>query len=216
MIIINLKNYKFGDELTLLGKKIKRYLGQDGIVCVSSSDFYKFVNLKLNIYAQHVDWHPSGKSTGFVVPESLASYKVKGSLLNHAEHQISFEEIKKTVLRCNEHGLKLIICSSNLKEIKELIKLKPYGIAFEDPYLISTGKSIVNFKQEDLIEFVKILKNKGIKIICGAGVSSAKDYIQAKKIGCDGVLISSAIVNSKNPDKLLKELEEAINEKKEK
>lgn len=206
MIVINLKNYKVGSELLDLVKKIEIYYNR-AIVAVPLIDLKEVVkSTNLAIYAQHIDYREQGRSTGFVIPEHIINSGAFGSILNHSEHKIPVNEIKKTLKRCNEVGLKVIICTSSLREAKQLKALKPYAIAFEDKALIATGKSITAHKEHDLKKFVEILKDSEIIPLCGAGISHGEDVAEAILLGCKGVLVSSIIANSPNPEKFLKEL----------
>ncbi|MFH1376610.1 MAG: triose-phosphate isomerase [Candidatus Woesearchaeota archaeon] len=206
MIIINFKNYKRGKETLKLAKLIEK-INKNIIVAVPSGDLEEVSKkTKLKVYAQHVDYREPGKGTGYVIPEELKSLKVKGSIINHSEHRIPKQAIKKTIQRLKKLKLKSIVCAKNLKEVKEFKKLKPYAIAYEDPKLISTKKSITEYNKESVIKFSKLLKNTKIIPICGAGINKKEDIEEAKKLGCKGVLIASAIANVKNPEKLLKQL----------
>jgi len=161
---------------------------------------------KLTAFAQHVDSKTGKRETGFILPKGVKNAGAKGTLLNHSEHKIKSEEIKKTIKECNKLKLKVIVCASNLKEAKEIKKFKPYAIAYEDPKLIATGKSITKYKTKDLEKFILVLKNTKIIPLCGAGINSKEDYKEALKLGCKGVLVSSIVANSKNPEKFLKEV----------
>ena len=205
-IIINFKNYIYGKKSLDLTNKIKKYL-PNAIVVVSpidvrSIEYYS----KIQVFSQNVDLVKDNKSTGFINPSLLKYAKAKGTLLNHSEHKIPVKEIKEILKNCKKINLKVVVCAVNLREAKEIKKFKPYAIAFEDPKLISTGKSITKYNSENLKKFIDLLKGTKIIPICGAGISSIEDVREAKKLGCKGVLISSAIANSKNPDKFLKEL----------
>ena len=104
---------------------------------------------------------------------------------------------------CDKLNLKVVICTSNLAESKKMKKLKPFAIAFEDPKLISTGKSITKYKVDELKKFISLLKNTKIIPLCGAGIKSKEDYDEALKLGCKGILVSSVVANSKNPERFL-------------
>ena len=71
--------------------------------------------------------------------------------------------------------------------------------------MIDTGKNINKHDLKRLKEFMKILKGTNIIPLCGAGISSKEDYREALNLGCRGVLISSAVVKSKNPGKFLRD-----------
>jgi|TARA_Y100000310_G_scaffold91480_2_gene88851 triosephosphate isomerase len=204
MIIINFKNYKSGKDVLSLAKKIHN---KKILVCIPSVNIKEVIDkTKLKVYAQHVDYQNSKRSTGFVTPKSIKKAGVLGTLLNHSEHKLKLEEIKRTVNECKKLNLKVIVCASNLKEVNQIKKLKPFAIAFEDPKLIATGKSITKYNSKVINTFIKIIEKTKIIPICGAGISSREDYLKALELGCKGVLISSAIANSKTPEKFLKEI----------
>lgn len=204
MIIINFKNYKSGNQVIELAKKIEKY--KNIIIAVPSVNIRE-VNekIKLRVYSQHVDYQKE-KSTGAIIPEAIKKSGALGSLLNHSEHPVKINYIKKTIERCDKLNLKTIVCTSNLKEARKIKKFKPYAIAFEDPKLIGTGKSITKYKTNDIKKFVKLMKNSKTIPLCGSGISSVQDYKEALKLGCKGILVSSIIAKSKNPDKFLKEV----------
>ncbi len=206
MIIINFKNYKRGKDALELARTIFLYANQ-AIVAVSSPYIKEISgNTGLKVYAQHVDYHEAGRSTGYVIPESIDENGAKGTLLNHSEHPLSIEVIKKTMKRCNERGLKVVICVKNITQAKKFKALNPYAMAFEDPKFIASGKSITSMEPDALSKFVKVLSDTNIIPICGAGISSGEDVKKAYEIGCKGVLIASAIADSHNPEKILKEI----------
>ena len=209
MLVINFKNYKVGNEVIDLLRKIEIYHNK-AIVAVPFIELKDVVreisSQNMQVYGQHVDHHEIGRGTGYVTPESLVNAGAKGTLLNHSEHRLSITEIKKTIKRCNEVGLKTIICSSSLREVSQLKKLNPYALAFEDKKLIATGKSITEHKQHDIKKFVDILKDTEIIPLCGAGISTGDDVAHALVLGCKGVLVSSVVANSQTPEKFLKEV----------
>ena len=206
MIIINFKNYKTGKNVLELAKKIEKYLPK--AIAAVPPMYLGLVSFhtKLTAFAQHIDSKDGKRATGFILPESAKKAGAKGSLLNHSEHKISIKEIKKTIKDCRKLNLKVIACAPNLQVVKEIKKLKPFAIAFEDPKLIGTGKSITKYNPDSIKKFVSLIKGTKILPLCGAGINSAEDYHEALKLGCEGVLVSSAIANSKNPETFLKKL----------
>ncbi len=174
----------------------------NSIICLQPTDIS--LKTKLNVFSQHVDYYEKSKNTGYVIPEAIKDAGAKGLLLNHSEHKVSIKIIGETIKRCRKLGLKIIVCISSLKQVKQIKNFNPYAIAFEDSKLIATGKSITKYNPEKIKKFVNLLEKIKIIPICGAGISSIEDYKKARVLGCKGVLISSAIVNSKNPIDLLK------------
>lgn len=210
MIVINLKNYKAGGDVIDLVQKIRIYYNK-AIIAAPTVEIAETVkSTPLQIYAQHVDFREPGKSTGYVLPENLLNAGVTGSLLNHSEHRIPLTEIKKTIKRCNEIGFKLIVCATTLRQVGQIKKLNPYAIAFEDKNLISTGKSITEYDAHEVKKFAELLKGTSIIPLCGAGITSGKDVASAIILGCKGVLVASAVANSRKPEKFLKEVAAVI------
>jgi triosephosphate isomerase (TIM) len=205
MIVINFKNYKSGNQSLFLAKTIQKYLPK-AILAVPATDIQNLTkNTNMQIYAQHISPLKGNKNTGFILPESIKDAGAKGTLLNHSEHKTFLSEIKKTILRNNKLNLKTIVCASSIRITKKIKKLSPYAIAFEDPKLIASKKSITSHNPKTIKKFVKLLENTSIIPLCGSGINSITDIQQAKKLGCKGILIASAIANSKNPIKLLKQ-----------
>lgn len=206
MIIINFKNYLSGAQLLDIIKKIEIYYGK-AIVAVPLVDLAHIVkNTTLSVLAQHVDFQEAGKSTGAVVAEHLVGVGAAGSLLSHSEKILSMIEIKKTIKHANEVGLKLIVCTSTLAAVRQLLPLNPYAIALEDKKLIATGKSITEYDAAMLKKFVGILQGSESIPLCGAGITTGADVAKAITMGCKGVLVSSAVANTQNPEKFLKEV----------
>jgi len=199
MIIINFKKYKKGRDVLKLARKIQKYK-RNAIVTLLSKDISEVSKkTKLKVFSQFVE-------AGDV--KNVKKLGAKGSLLNHFDHRVSMKTIRNVSKEAGKEKFKLIIIVKNLKHLGEINKLNPWAIAFEDPKLIGTGKSITEYRANDLKKFVSLFRKTKIIPICGAGVSSKKDVIASKKIGCKGVIISSAIAKGsfEKAEKLLKEI----------
>lgn len=194
MIVINTKNYKTGDALLALAKLIES-IDIHTIVAVPASDVYRIAaRTSLNVYAQHVDYIGNEKTTGFIGAASIRALGGTGTILNHAEHPLGFDILKKTIEQCKKAKIVTLVCASSLEQAKKIATLRPEMIAFEDPTLIGTGKSITAHSNR-IEAFVKMLKGKSIVPLCGSGISRIEDVLQAYKLGCKGVLIASALAN---------------------
>jgi len=202
MIIINFKNYKTGKDVLKLAK-ICKAVSKNIMIALSATDIYLVSRFYKQVLAQHVDFNEKRAFTGAILPESVKENGAVGTLLNHAEKRLSFNVLKKTILRCKEVKLRTIVCAASIKQAKKISKLKPDYIAFEDPTLIGTGKSISKVKASKVKRFAKIIGKTGVVPLCGAGVSTGADMKAALELGTKGILISSAIVKSKNPKKSL-------------
>ena len=158
---------------------------------------------RMKCFVQHVDYHEKGRNTGFNIVESVKANRGIGIFINHSEHRLNYEIIKKTIKRVKELNLEVILFAKDVKEGQRLNKLKPSYICIESPKLIA-GKISVSEANPKLIEdAVKKIKNK---ILVGAGVNNRNDVLTAKKLGAKGVLVSSAVCKSDNPSRILKEL----------
>src|SRR3989344_1253170 len=186
LIITNTKNYKYGNDLLKLAKQIQKYLPKS-IIAVPTTEVYSVAHskaTKLKVFAQHIGFSDAnGRSTGYVTPESIKQSGASGTILNHSEHPMKFEDIKKTITDCKKIKLQTLVCVKNNSEAQKLIAMSPNPtfIAYEDPKLVSSGKSITQYRATEILKFVKLLKNSKIIPVCGAGISDEND-IQAAKI----------------------------------
>jgi thiazole synthase len=55
-----------------------------------------------------------------------------------------------------------------------------------------------------------IIENAGVPVICDAGVGTASDATIAMELGCDGVLMASAIARAEHPVKMARAMRAAI------
>jgi triosephosphate isomerase len=203
MIILNFKNYKTGKEVLRFAKKISNKKIIVAVPMINLQEISK--KTKLIPCAQHIDNKTDLRDTGYIAPKALKEIGVKLTILNHSEHQISLKQIKETINECKKYNIQVILCTKNLGEIKKFKKLNPYAIAYENPKFIASKTSITNFP-EPIISFIKNLSKTKIIPLCGAGINSNKDVTKAHKLGCKGILVSSWIMKSKNPNKFLKEI----------
>jgi triosephosphate isomerase len=197
MIVINFKNYKTGKGALSLARKVERVL-PGAIVCVLGKDVKK------------ISEETGVKVFGQKYSSGLKNNGADGTLLNHSDYRVSIGNIKKTLKLSHQEGIEVILCGKDLKEIGKFLKIKdkPMAIAYEDEELIGSGRSITDYRAGDVEKFVRLLRGSGIKPYCGAGISSVEDVRTAGRLGCKGVLISSAVAGAKvkNPEKLLREL----------
>ena len=100
IIVINLKTYKSGKDAVKLAKAISK-AGSNIILGAQPTDITLISKAVKNpIYAQHVDFQEPGRNTGFILPEAVKAAGAKGVFLNHSEHRLSMNVIKKTVAFC--------------------------------------------------------------------------------------------------------------------
>ena len=93
-----------------------------------------------------------------------------------------------------------------------MTSLEPDAILPEPPKLIGTMKPASLEMRDFIAESIKAVKrrNEKILVIVGAGISRGRDVAEAIRLGADGAGASRAICESPNPEKLLREIAEAM------
>lgn len=203
IVVINFKTYKQGKAAIKLAKAIGK-VDKNIIIGVQVGDIYEVTKVtKLRVYAQHIDYQKKGKATGFILPEAVKKDRAVGSFLNHSEHKLKFDILKKTIKRCKENRLRTMVFASSLKEAVKIKKLNPDYIIYEPPELVSGKISVSKAKPESIRKIAKKLK---IKFLVGAGIHNKDDVKIAMMLGASGFAVSSAVCKAKNPGKKLREL----------
>ena len=214
VLIVNFKTYeestgKNALKLAKICNKVSKETGKAIAISVQALDLKEISkNVEISVLSQHIDGEDFGAKTGHVLPNAVILAGGVGSLLNHSEDQYSFEELKKASDKMKELGLVRVICANTPKKAAEVAKLSPEFIAIEPPELIGTLVSVSKVNPRvitDTIEIVKKVDPK-IKVLCGAGVATKEDVKKAIELGSSGILIATAIVKAKNPEKILKEM----------
>jgi triosephosphate isomerase len=214
ILVINLKTNEMGTgekalDLAKIAERVSKETGANIILAVQASDIYRiFSKVKIPIYSQHVDPITYGSFTGHVLPEGVKKAGARGTLLNHSERRIDLETLEKTIKRCKEIGLKTMVCTHEIGEAGKIARFDPDYLAFEDPELIGTLKSISKLEPESVKEFVDVVKevNPNVIPLCGAGVANGDDVKAAIKLGTHGVLLATAVVKAKNQEEAIRDL----------
>jgi triosephosphate isomerase (TIM) len=200
LILINFKNYieSIGKHSIELAKKLDK---KNVWLIVNAVDLKEVVNTVKNakVLVQHADPVEAGPYTGAISFLEVKKANADGVLLNHSEKRISLEEIKKAVKLGKKHKLKTVVCTDNLKEALIIKKFKPDYIALEPRELISGRISISESKPEMIKDASKLIDN----LLVGAGIHTALDVRQSIEYGAKGILVSSAVVTSREPKKVL-------------
>ncbi len=212
--IVNFKSYPNAtgrNALTLakVCEKVSHAANVQIIICVQTADIPLVAkSVKIPVFAQNVDPYEAGAHTGWVLAENLKDCGAQGTLLNHSEHKLSMDVLKKSLLRAKTAHLLTIVCAENPEEARLVASLKPDGIAIEPKELIGGNISVSSAKPELIEQSVRAVSF--VPILCGAGIHSKDDVSKAMKLGVKGILVSSGVVNAVNPEKVLKELVEGL------
>lgn len=174
------------------------------VVCPQTVDI-RLVKSKTNaeVFAQHIDTVPFGKYTGWINPETMKEAGITGTLINHSEHKLSLDEIRKRVERCRELGLVSVVCADSIEEGERIKLLQPDYIAIEPPELIGSDISVSTAKPELIRDAVIKLQTPKTKVLVGAGVRTEQDVRVAISLGASGILSASEISKSPDPERSL-------------
>ena len=114
------------------------------------------------------------------------------------------ETIKSTKTLVKEGFKVMVYCTDDPLLAK---KLEDAGASAIMPLAspIGSGLGIQN-----KVNISLIIKQSKVPVIVDAGIGTASDATVAMELGCDGVLINSAIANSKNPVLMAKAFKDAV------
>ena len=114
------------------------------------------------------------------------------------------ETIKSTKILVKEGFKVMVYCTDDPIVAK---KLEDNGASAIMPLAspIGSGLGILN-----KVNISLIIKQSKVPVIVDAGIGTASDAIIAMELGCDGVLINSAIANAKKPILMAKAFKEAV------
>ena len=206
-MVVNFKTYmeatgKRAIELAKVAEDVSRETGVTIIVAPQFTDIEQVSKtVDIPVFSQHMDAVKPGAHTGHVLAEAIKSAGADGSLLNHSERRINPPEIAESVKLCAEADLRSLVCADTTEASVGIAKMIPDMIAIEPPELIGTGISVSKARPELITESVNEIRrlNSRVKVLCGAGVTSAEDVSKALELGSEGVLVASGIVKSKDP-----------------
>ena len=114
------------------------------------------------------------------------------------------ETLKATKVLAREGFKVLVYCSDDPLLAKELEYLGASAVMpLASP--IGSGQGIQNKMNLSII-----IKNAKVPIIVDAGIGTASDATIAMELGCDGVLVNSAIAKAKNPILMAESFKNAV------
>ena len=214
LLVVNFKTYieatgKRAIELAKIAEGVSRETGVTIIVAPQFTDIEPVSKtVDIPVFSQHIDPVKPGAHTGHVLAEAVKSSGADGSLVNHSEKRISASEIASTVKLCSDADLVSAVCADTTQASVDIANMLPDMIAVEPPELIGTGISISKARPELITESLKQIRkvNRSVKVLCGAGVTTAEDVSKALELGSEGVLVASGVVKSKDPSAILQSM----------
>jgi triosephosphate isomerase (TIM) len=215
--VVNFKAYleatgKKSVELARIAETVSREKGVQIAVAPQFSDIKQVSeSVEIPVFSQHIDAVKPGAYTGHVLAEAVKSAGATGTLLNHSERRIKISEIEDAIATARDSELFTLVCANTSGVGAATASLNPDMIAVEPPELIGTGVAVSKARPEVITTSVKRIRNvsSSVLILCGAGVTTADDVAKAIELGSQGVLLSSSVVKSKDPGKLLESMAES-------
>ena len=219
IVVINFKAYptsygRKGLEIAKLADKIfKEFKGNVEVVIAPPATEIRTLKdeVEVKIFAQHADPYDLGARTGWLPLEIIKDAGADGILINHSEHRLRLDEINKLVVKAKELNMISLVCADVPETGAAVALLRPDIIAVEPPELIGTGIAVSKAKPEVVTNSVNLIRNvnKEVIILTGAGISSPDDVEAAIRLGTSGVLVASAIMKAKDPEKVIRGMVEA-------
>ena len=240
MLWVNFKLYQeaFAQQGVILAQACRRVSKKTGvkiIPLVSALDLWRVkTEVGGEVWLQHLDLFFEGQYTGWISPLAAILIGAKGALLNHSEHKIPPGKIRQILAylkkekwqekwlkeiqgltRKQLEGFQLMICIKTKGQAERWLKKlrpRPEFVAYEPPELIGGEVSVTQAHPQVIERMVKLLPR--YQLIVGAGIKTKEDVRRALALGAKGVLVSSAVIKAKNPEKKLLELAQGFNEAK--
>lgn len=204
-MIVNLKAYAEGTgkkalEIAKLCERVSKGMKVDIAVACQATDIRLLAeNVKIPIFAQHVDPVKQGAYTGHITIEAVQDAGAKGVLINHSEKPVTIEQASQIIERCKEMDMTSVFCTPSPVTIERIRKYNPDYIAIEPPELIGGNVSVSTAKPQVITDSIK--RAKDIKVICGAGIKTKDDVIKAIELGAYGILVASGVVKAEDKEK---------------
>lgn len=184
------------------------------IPVVQTTDVFRIKKaVDIPVWVQHLDWQKQGAFTGWQNLEAAIEAGASGTLLNHSEHQIPPGTVKQFLSAVDsrlktESRFETMVCCKTLGQMEKLVKLKPDYIGYEISELIGGKVSIADYNSKAIKHAVGICGQT--PLIIGSGINKSEDLRRAKQLGSCGILISSAILLTKNTKEKLREITKLV------
>ena len=214
LIIVNFKTYSnaTGDkalELAKIMEKVSKERKVTIAASVQAVDLRTISNaVEIPVLAQHFDLAGEGAFTGHIAAHSLQASGAFGSLLNHSEKRLSLDDIEESVDKARQLGLFSVVCADTVYTGKAVSELNPDLVAIEPPELIGGDISVCTAQPQLIKDAVMLMGNE--KVVVGAGVKTGEDVKAAVSYGAVGVLVSSGVTKSMNPEEVLNDLVDGL------
>src|SRR2546422_3299772 len=155
-MVVNFKAYAeaLGPKALALTKVCAEVANQSGasiVVAPAATDVARIAHeVRIPVFAQHVDAVEAGPRTGWVPPEAALEAGGAGGALDHSERKVPRRDLEGLIPRCSSLGLEVVVCADDPREAESLALLSPEFIAIEPPELIGGGGRGANAEAEGI------------------------------------------------------------------
>lgn len=207
LILVNFKTYAEATgrgalRIAKLAEEVGHRTGVSIAVAPQFTDIQVIAReAEIPVFSQHIDPISFGSHTGHVLAEAVKEAGAVGTLINHSERRLNYQDIEGSVVRAREIGLVSVVCADTPEACASVASLRPEMVAVEPPELIGTGIPVSKAKPEIVSRAVALARevNPEITVLCGAGITRGEDVRAALRLGAEGVLIASGVVRAKDP-----------------
>ena len=124
LIIVNFKTYEGaqGHSAEVLARAMESVDTDARLVAaVSALDLSSVVKAapNLEVWCQHLDPITFGSNTGWLHPDTAVARGASGTLINHAEHKVSLENVAMLLDQVPE-GFEVCACAADVDEARAL------------------------------------------------------------------------------------------------
>lgn len=216
VLLINYKAYEtaYGEVALSITRglaELQREFSEIEIIAsVPATMISRLAGLGVRVYAQHVDPNPPGAFTGSVTAEMIKEAGASGSLINHSERRIGFDEVAEAVKRLSSLGLESVVCVDRSSLVGPASLLGPTYVLVEPPELIGTGISVSRARPEVVTDSVREAALHGGRLLVGAGISKGEDAYRSIELGAAGIGLASAVMKAKDPLAVARELAQGL------
>ena len=190
IVILNFKTYleSTGKNALKLAKTSEIVAEETGVnmVVAPQALISTFIEeVKIPVFAQHVDAVDAGGHTGSMLIECVKEAGAVGSLINHSEQRMKLADIDTVVKKTSKENMVSVLCTNNIETSAAAATLKPDFVAIEPPELIGSGIPVSQAEPEIVEGTVDIIHkiNPEVGVLCGAGISTGDDMRAALDLG---------------------------------
>jgi triosephosphate isomerase (TIM) len=210
----SVKNYIYGDAVLEYAKAADAAASEFDIDVIFVAPYTEIRRVSENteriiVFAPYMDALRPGRGLTEILPEAVKAAGAKGVVLNHSERPLTLNTLKMTIDRANELDLLTFVCADTIMEAQAIAHLHPDIMNPEPTELIGSGKVSDMGYVKEVIRSVKAIA-PGILVEQAAGITTAAQVYDFIMAGSEAAGAASGILNSPNPNALLREMVRSV------